>query len=441
MLLIISGIIFNPSFVAKYVKQIEVLHPNTVNKILSYQFYMITLGFLVIFISVLIYSRRYTKIIVVPLLAVYVLVVYNFYISKKFPENILLKPSGFVKGWDVLLGKELVLGDYQPESMLAAENRRVLKARYPVIDIHFHLGSMKNLSADELARAMDVCGVAKVVNLDGAARPEEFRDFKDKYPDRFIMFAQIGFTENQMDLLEKAVNMGAKGLKVSKVLGLGIMGKSGKLAAVDDPRFDPIWSKAAELGIPVLMHISDPTPFFQPVDKFNERYEELSDFPQWSYHSPYFPSKETLLKQRENVLRKHPDTVFIGAHMGDNAEDLNYVAYLLDKYPNYYVDISARLPELGRQPYTAREFFIKYQDRILFGSDGGYALGGEGWEPERFYRTYFEFLETDNEYFEYPLADIQKQGRWRIYGVNLPDEVLQKIYYKNAAKILGLKFE
>jgi predicted TIM-barrel fold metal-dependent hydrolase len=174
------------------------------------------------------------------------------------------------------------------------------------------------------------------------------------------------------------------------------------------------------------------------VDRFNERYEELKEYPEWSFYGPRFPTKETLLIQRENLLRKHPRTVFIGAHVGDSPENLSYVGYLLDKYPNYYVDISSRLPELGREPFTVRDFFIKYQDRILFGTDGGFALGIDGWSAERFYRTYFEFLETSNEYFEYPLWGINKQGRWRIYGIDLPDEVLEKIYHKNAAKILGL---
>lgn len=448
ILLVIAGVVFTPSFVAKYVKHVDALSISAANIILSYRLYAITLGCLAVFVSVLLYGVRYTKIIFLSLFATYILLAYVVYINEKYPQNIILNSSGVVKAWNVLMGRTLVLGDHSPKSALVVDNRRVLKAKYPVIDVHFHFGSMKNLNADELIKAMDECGVAKIVNLDGGpTRLEGFiKEFRDKYPDRFIMFAQLNlpaigepdFAEKQVALLEKAVGMGVKGLKVPKTLGLKITEESGRLVAVDDPRFDPIWSKAAELNIPVLMHISDPTPFFQPVDRFNERYEELSDFPEWSYDSPYFPSKETLLKQRENMLKKHPETIFIGAHLGDSPEDLNYVAYLFDKYPNYYVDISARLPEIGRQPYTAREFFIKYQDRILFGSDGGYALGGDGWAPERFYRTYFEFLETENEYFEYPLSDIQKQGRWRIYGINLPDEVLGKIYYKNAAKILGL---
>lgn len=443
-----TGIVFNPSFVAKYVKQVETLHPSAVSKVLSYQLYIITLGFLVIFVSALIYSRRYVKILSFPLLITYLLLVYGFYINKRYPENIILKPSELVKTWHVLLGKELVVNDYQPKSALVTKNREIKRAKYPVIDIHFHLGSLTNLSVNQLVKAMDACGITKVVNLDGGARLEEFiKDFRNEYPDRFIMFAQLNlsqlddpnFAGNQTALLiEKVVNFGAQGLKVPKDLGLGIKDRSGRLIPVDDPRLDPIWSKAGELGIPVLIHTADPTPFFQPVNRFNERYEELSKFPEWSYYSPYFPSKETLLAERENLLRKHPKTIFIGAHMGMSPANLSYVGYLLNNYPNYYVDISSVLSDLGRQPYTAREFFIRYQDRILFGTDGGYALGTNGWSAERFFRKYFEFLETDNEYFGYPLWDITKQGKWRIYGINLPDEVLKKVYYNNAAKVLGL---
>ena len=236
------------------------------------------------------------------------------------------------------------------------------------------------------------------------------------------------------------VTMGAQGLKVIKNLGLEIRDPSGNLVPIDAPRFDPIWDRAGELKIPVLMHLTDPTPFFYPVDRYNERYEELREFPSWSYFGPEFPKKETLLLQREHLLEKHPKTIFIFPHMADNPENLSYIGYLLDKYSNLYVDFSSRLPELGRQPYTARKFFIKYQDRILFGSDGGYGLDPKGsWPAERYFRTYFEFLETSNEYFEYPLFGIQKQGGWRIYGIDLPDSVLEKIYYKNAEKILYLK--
>jgi predicted TIM-barrel fold metal-dependent hydrolase len=155
-------------------------------------------------------------------------------------------------------------------------------------------------------------------------------------------------------------------------------------------------------------------------------------------YGPAFPTKKKLREQRERLLEKHPQTVFIGAHVGSDSEDLGYVGYLLDKYSNYYVDIASTLSELGRQPFAAREFFVKYQDRVLFGTDGGYALGTKGWSIEKYFGTYFEFLETKNDYFDYPLQEVTKQGRWQIYGVDLPDEVLKKIYYANAARLLRL---
>lgn len=358
-----------------------------------------------------------------------------------------MKSSELKKVWNVLLGKDIVLSDYQPKSVLVVKNRSVMKAKYPVIDIHFNFKSLTKMNAEELVKAMDACGIEKVVDMGGSQ--EEFegfiKTFRDKYPDRFILFTRLNlyqikkpnFPEDQLARFDNAIRMGAKGLKVIKSLGLEITDTSGRLVHIDDPRFDPIWEKAGEHGIPVLMHLGDPTPFFAPIDRYNERYEELIDFPQWSFYGPKFQTKETLRAQRENLVKKHPKTTFIMAHMGDDVENLSYLASLFDKYPNYYVDLSARLPELGRQPYTSREFFIKYQDRILFGSDGGYALDPKGyWTAERYFRTYFEFLETRNEYFEYPLWGIQKQGRWRIYGIDLPDEVLKKIYYKNAEKIL-----
>ncbi len=231
--------------------------------------------------------------------------------------------------------------------------------------------------------------------------------------------------------------MGAEGIKVGKDFGLGIRdNKSKRFVSIDDLRCDPIWAKAGELGIPVLMHTADPAAFFQPTNRFNERFEELNLFPEWSFYGPEFPKKEMLLQERENLLRKHPETIFVGAHMGSSPENLGYLSHLLDKYPNFYVDISSRLNELGRQPFTARKFFIDYQDRILFGTDGGYYLGTKEWPAEKYYRIHFEFLETNNEYFDYPIWDVQKQGRWQIYGLNLPDEVLEKIYNKNARKVL-----
>ena len=443
----IIGILFTPSFVAKHVKHVIELETSQLMKVLSYQLYAITIGCLMIMLSVLFYKIKHYILIFVLIFSSYFFIIHNVYLNKIYPENVILNPTGLKKVSRVLLGKDYVIGDYKPKSMLLVNNRKVLRAKYPVIDIHFHLASLNKTNAEELVKAMDQCGIDKIVNMDGA--PEVFekfhREFIEKYPNRFIMFAVLNlhqfnkpdFMKNQLELFDKMVDKGARGLKVYKSLGLEIREPSGKLVPIDDPRLDPIWNKAGEFKIPVLMHSTDPTPFFTPVDRFNERFEELNEFPEWSFYGPQFPPKDALMEQRENLLKKHPGTIFIFAHMGDNPENLEYLGGLLDRYENLYVDISSRVPELGRQPFTARKFFIKYQDRILFGTDGGYALDKNGlWPAERYFRTYFEFLETTNEYFEYPLWGINKQGRWRAYGIDLPDQVLKKIYHVNAEKIL-----
>ena len=213
------------------------------------------------------------------------------------------------------------------------------------------------------------------------------------------------------------------------MLGLYQKDKSGKYVPVDDPRFDPLWAKCGELGIPVMIHISDPKAFFTPVDRFNERYDEIGEHPDWAFNGPEFYTKEELLEQRNRVFARHPKTIFIGAHMGTLPEDLSRVGMWLDMYPNFYVDIDARISELGRQPYTARKFMLRYQDRVMFGIDS---------PPDaELYRIYYRFLETDDEYFDYSGGRFN-QGRWKIYGLNLPDEVLEKIYNKNALKIFGM---
>ena len=334
---------------------------------------------------------------------------------------------------------DLKLLDWRPQSQMVVKETKILKAKYPVIDIHNHLGNLDNTK--KYLEEMDKAGIWKCVSLDGNSKDEYYIEHlkvsQSVSKDRFLVFFRPDFSkidepnygEKEAAKLEKAVKMGARGLKISKVLGLTDKDKSGKIIAVDDPRIDPIWAKCGELGIPVEIHVSDPKAFFTPLDKHNERYDELGAHPDWSFHGDEFPSKEEILAQRNRVIAKHPNTIFIGAHLGNLPEELHTVAKWLDVYPNFYVDIDARISELGRQPYTARKFFIKYQDRVLFGTDT---------PPDaESYRVYFRFLETDDEYID-PSGGHHLQGRWMIYGVHLPDEVLEKIYNKNALRILGM---
>ena len=197
---------------------------------------------------------------------------------------------------------------------------------------------------------------------------------------------------------------------------------------VDDRRLDPLWSTAGELGLPVMIYVADPVAFFDPLDQTNERWEELHAHPDWQFPSPPFPSFMSILNGLANLIVNHPATTFIGAHVGCYAENLAWVGALLDRCPNFYVDFSARISELGRQPYSARRFFIQYAERILFGTDAGPNV--------ETYRLYYRFLETDDEYFNYGVSQIPRQGRWHIYGLYLPDDVLEKVYYRNATRIL-----
>jgi predicted TIM-barrel fold metal-dependent hydrolase len=207
---------------------------------------------------------------------------------------------------------------------------------------------------------------------------------------------------------------------------LGVRDKSGKLIAIDDSRLDPIWDECGRLGIPVSIHSADPEAFFYPIDATNERYEELVEHPDWRFYGKDYPGIEALLEARNRVFAKHPKTRFVSLHMGW-PENLDWVASMLDKYPNVMVEFGAREAELGRQPTRSREFFLKYSDRIMFGTDSGM--------DEEMYRNIFRWLETSDDYFEpwgYP-----GQGRWLIYGIKLPDDVLEKIYHKNAENLFA----
>jgi predicted TIM-barrel fold metal-dependent hydrolase len=338
--------------------------------------------------------------------------------------------------------RDLKLKDWEPKSMMATKATVVEKPRFPVIDVHNHLGGGKaRLTPAQVQKyltELNEAGVKAVVNLDGGwgdTLKETLAALDVSHPGRFLTFALVdfsgiddaGWSERETKRLEESFQAGAKGLKFHKTFGLAHRYKDGRVVPVDDSKLEPIWEMCAKHNRPVVIHIADPAAFFTPLDRFNERWHELNTHPNWLFADPKFPKREVLLDQLHRVIAKHPKTTFINTHFGNDAEDLASVADKLEKYPNMYVDIDARISELGRQPYTARKFFLKYQDRILFGTDT---------PPNReSYRIYYRFLETDDEYFDCA-ASHHRQGFWNIYGLYLPKEVLEKVYRTNAERIL-----
>lgn len=332
----------------------------------------------------------------------------------------------------------LRLLDWEPIPQLVVRETEVLKPKFPAIDIHNHLRDLERLP--EYLNTMDEAGVWKVISLDGRSADDFYIEHIEACQrvskNRFVVFFtpdfskidEPNFGQREAEKLEHAVELGARGVKIFKSLGLTIKDSTGNVVPVDDPRIDLLWAKCGELGIPCLMHVSDPKAFFTPIDRFNERYDELGERPHWAFFGDEYPEKEDILLQRNRVIERHPDTTFIATHMANLPEELGRVSMWLEKYPNMYVDINARISELGRQPYTCRKFMIKYQDRILFGTDTRPNLEA--------FRVYYRFLETDDEYINADPSH-HRQGRWRIYGLFLPDEVLEKIYNKNAVKIFN----
>jgi predicted TIM-barrel fold metal-dependent hydrolase len=337
--------------------------------------------------------------------------------------------------------------------MLKLQEHRPPRAKFPVVDVHVHAGRKLRQTSealDEFVRLMDDQNIAVCVSLDGELG-EKFDAHKKflwtKYRDRFVIFANINwqgdgrenepatwdchrpdFARRMAAALAEAKRQGASGLKVFKELGLVYRNPDGSLIAVDDPRWDPIWQACGELGLPVLIHTADPVAFFQPIDRYNERWEELQRHPDWSFAGAGFPTHDELLAQFLRVVARHPQTTFIGAHLANNSENLAELSAWLGKYPNLYVDVAARIAELGRQPFTARQFMLQHADRTLFGSDGPRTVGRM--------RPHWRLFETRDEYFPYADEEYPPQGLWNIYGLGLPDEVLKKLYSENAARII-----
>ena len=343
------------------------------------------------------------------------------------------------------------IDQYYPESMLKVARTDVPHARYPAIDIHSHFGL--RLKGDRQAlqkyiEVMDRNHIALSVSLDARLGDEEKHiDFLGQNRERILAFVHIdfqgrgvkdqpetwacnqpGFVRTTCEQLKRAKEKGIVGVKFFKQFGLSFRDARGELLKIDDPRWEPIWQVCGELGFPILIHTGDPAAFFEPISPRNERYEELFRHPEWSFYGDQFPDRSELLEARNRVIGRNPGTIFIGAHVAGNSEDLEAVSYWMDEYPNLYTEIASRIGELGRQPFTARQFILKHQDRVLFGTDGPW--------PEERLGYYWRFMQTRDEYFPYSEKRPQPQGLWYIYGLGLPDEALRKIYYRNALRIL-----
>ncbi|MEQ9424348.1 MAG: amidohydrolase family protein [Cyclobacteriaceae bacterium] len=327
---------------------------------------------------------------------------------------------------------------YNPPSSLVVPENPVKRAKFPFIDVHNHQFRMPEMDLSTLVAEMDELNMQVLVNLSGRGRGDEahlrnaIKNVNGNYPNRFIVFTNIssdgidepGYSEKLAQQIEADVKMGANGLKIYKSLGLRWTDSKGNRIAIDDPRLDAAWAKCGELGIPVLIHAADPKQFWEPFDEDNERWLELKTRPGRKRSETNPAPFDQIIQEQHNIFKRHRNTTFINAHMGWMANDLAKLSKHLDENPNVYVEIGAIIAELGRQPRMANKFFEQYQDRVLFGKDA--------YNPEEYY-TYFRVLETADEYFPYYK---KYHAFWRMYGLNLPDEILKKLYYKNALKVI-----
>lgn len=335
--------------------------------------------------------------------------------------------------------------DYNPTSTLVVPENPVTRAKFPFVDIHSHQWNLTKEAIGKLVGEMDGLNMGAMINLSGRGFNREAMDIgsqeylagmvrrvEGEAPNKIVVFTNVsfknigedGWTENAVRELEEDVKNGARGLKIYKSLGLRNVDINGNRVPVDDPRLDPIWAKCGELGIPVLIHSADPASFWQPMDADNERWLELKLRPSRKRGPDNPVPFEQIIAEQHNVFKKHPNTTFVNAHMGWMGNNLDKASQHLDTYPNVLFGIGAVIAEFGRQPKRARRFFEEYQDRLVFGKDA--------YNPEEFY-TYFRVLETEDEYFPYYK---KYHAFWRMYGLGLSDEVLKKLYYKNACRIV-----
>lgn len=336
----------------------------------------------------------------------------------------------------------------QPLPMLVTQQSGISAPCRSIIDAHNHLGAFgggwDQREPSSFFAQLDEARVVHYVDLDGGwgehVLADRLRRFKAHAPDRYRVFGGVDwarwgeegarFPDNAAARLRGQAARGAEGLKIWKPFGLHITDDRGVLARIDDPRLDPIWATAGELGLPVMIHVADPVAFFEPLTPENERWDELHAHPDWHFPSPPFPPFAALIEAFARLVRRHLGTTFIGAHVGCYAENLAWVSALLDECSNLVVDISARIAELGRQPYTARRFLLRHADRVLLGTDAGPDLATYG--------VYARFLESEDEHFPYSPDGIPEQGAWRIHGLHLPRDILDQIYHDNAARLFGL---
>lgn len=329
----------------------------------------------------------------------------------------------------------LTFEEYEPRSTLVVPENPVTRASVPVIDVHSHHRRLTPERVDSVVAAMDRLNMAALVNLSGGSGESLAENVRltSSHPGRFVHFANLdfdgigdsGWGERAAAQLEEDVRVhGAGGLKIFKNLGMDLKDPSGARVPVDDPRLDPVWAKAGELGVPVLIHTAEPAEFFEPHDRFNERWLELELHPRRARPPSRYPSWETIMTEQHEVFRRHRGTTFIAAHLDWMGNDLKRLGRLLDEHPNVVTEVAAVVAELGRQPRFARQFFIDYQDRLLFGKDT--------FREDEFH-TYFRVFQTDDEYFPYFR---RYHAFWRLYGLDLPEDVLRKFYAENARRVV-----
>jgi predicted TIM-barrel fold metal-dependent hydrolase len=329
------------------------------------------------------------------------------------------------------------IDEYNPKSTLKVPEHPRTRAKFPFIDVHNHQTRTleSNTGLDKLVSDMDALNMKIMVNLSGGfgeRLAQTVKGMKTRYPDRFVVFANVdfrgmndpGYPDKAAKQLEEDIRNGAQGLKFFKNFGMELKDDSGQRVHVDDHRLDKVFEVCAKYKIPVLIHTAEPKPFFDPIDKNNERWLELMQFPSRARPADKFPTWDTLMNEQMSLFARHPKVNFINAHLGWLGGDLEELGRRMDKLPNMYTEIGAVLAELGRQPRAARAFFTKYQDRVMFGKDI--------WEPSEYY-VYFRVLETADEYFDYYR---KRHAFWKMYGMDLPDDILKKLYYKNALKLI-----